>query len=246
MIKKRVLVTGGAKRIGRAICEILSQAGYTIAIHYNQSRLQAEALAKKLPGAFTIQANLANAKDVEGLIKKAEDTLGGHLGALVNNASTYLHDDVLSITLKSQKMNFGVNFFTPLALSLSFFDALPPQSFGAIVNMIDQRVLGSYRDHLSYTLSKQALQKLNVTLAEVLAPRVHVVGIGPGPTLQNIYQSPSDFNAEIASLPLGLSPHPQDIAATVKMALENSALSGQMIAIDGGQHFSARTRRHAR
>lgn len=245
MIKKNVLVTGGAKRIGQSICEILAQAGYTIVIHYNQSQLQAEELAKKLPNAFAVQANLTNAKDVQQLIKRTEDVLGDHLGALINNASTYLHDDLLSVTLESQKLNFDVNFFTPLVLSLSFFNALPPQSSGAIINMIDQRVMGPYRDHFSYTLSKQALQKLNATLAEVMAPRVHVVGIGPGPTLQNIYQTQSDFNAEIASLPLGISPDSQAIAATVKMALENSALSGQMIALDGGQHFIVRANHNA-
>ncbi|HXV73264.1 MAG TPA: SDR family oxidoreductase, partial [Sphingomonadales bacterium] len=107
-------------------------------------------------------------------------------------------------------------------------------------------VLGAYRDSLSYTLSKQALLALTRTLAEALAPRVHVVGIGPGPTFRSIHQTESDFAREVAALPLKVQPRSQDIAAAVKMALENPALSGQMIALDGGQHFAKGTPAHAR
>lgn len=250
MTSKRVLVTGGAKRIGRAIAVALAEGGYAVAIHHRGSAAEAEALARELgkggAKAVALEGDLTRQADIESLIDRAAASLGGHLTALVNNAASYVADDLETLSKEGWESNFTVNAFAPLALSLAFFRALPAAEKGAIVNIIDQRVRGPYRDSLSYTLSKQSLLGQTEALAEALAPRVHVVGIGPGPTLQSIYQSEADFAAEVAALPLKAGPTPGDIAAAVKLALENPSLSGQMIAIDGGQHFAKGHASHAR
>jgi NAD(P)-dependent dehydrogenase (short-subunit alcohol dehydrogenase family) len=249
-VAKRVLVTGGAKRIGRAIAERLSAAGYDVVIHFRESRAEAETLAQALAagGAKTaaIKADLANPDEVNTLVARAAAALGGPLSALVNSAGAFVRDDLASATAETRDANFQPNLFAPLTLSLAFFRTLPEKGHGAVINLIDQRVQGRFRDSVSYTLSKQSLLALTETLAQAMAPRVHVVGIGPGPTLPSVYQSEEDFNNERAAVPLGVAPSADDIAAAVQMALENPGLSGQMIAVDGGQHFAKGASAHAK
>ncbi len=124
-----------------------------------------------------------------------------------------------------------------MLLCQAFAKALPKKTPGAIINIIDQRVLNLTPGFLTYTLSKHALLTLTRILAVELGPQIRVNGIGPGPTLPSVYQSEEDFANEVAGLPLGKGPTLNEIARAAKFLLETPAMTGQMIALDGGQHL---------
>ncbi len=240
---KVALVTGGAKRIGRALCIALARAGYDVAVHYGRSQVQAEQLVTELEvlnvRACALQADLADAASVGTLLARASAQLGT-VGVLVNNASLFEYDaltqDVpLDVNLFEQ--HWRTNTFAPMALSQQLFKQLPADAQGVIINLLDQKLYNPNPDYLSYTLSKSALKEATILAAQALAPRVRVVGIAPGLSLPSPTLSDERF-AELHNLsPLGRSSTPADIAKTLIFVIENRAITGTTILVDGGQHL---------
>jgi NAD(P)-dependent dehydrogenase (short-subunit alcohol dehydrogenase family) len=237
---KTVLVTGGAKRLGRALALDLARHGWQIALHYNLSEKEARATAADAATAGVkvalLKADLARENQTATLVERAVAELGP-LTALINSASLFENDDWYSVTRESWDAHMETNLRAPFVLSQSFARQVPREGSGAIVNIIDQRVLKPTPQFLSYSLSKAGLHWLTTTLAQALAPRVRVNAIGPGPTIINPRQSQADFARQCESTVLGRGAEPQDVCDGVRYLLEAQAVTGQMIAVDGGQHL---------
>jgi NAD(P)-dependent dehydrogenase (short-subunit alcohol dehydrogenase family) len=237
---KNVLVTGAAKRLGRAIALDLAGAGWNVAIHYNSSPDAAQAVAATARArgvtAATLKADLSRESESRALVARAAAAIGP-LTALINSASIFENDDWKSATRASWDTHMEVNLRAPLVLSQRFAAQLPDGATGNIVNIIDQRVLKPTPQFLSYSLSKAGLHWLTTTLAQGLAPAIRVNAVGPGPTLRNERQSEADFARQRGATLLGHGADPADICAAVRYLLEAPAVTGQMIAVDGGQHL---------
>jgi len=237
---RAALVTGAARRIGRAIALALAEDGWAVAVHYSASRDDAEALVKTIIGrggrAIPLATDLENEKEVARLVDRAAIALGP-LGLLVNNASTFERDEALTATRESWDRHMEANLRAPFVLSQSLARQLPAGKQGCIVNLLDQRVWNLTPHFTSYTLSKAGLWTLTQTLALALAPNIRVNGIGPGPTLPSPRQSDAQFHQQESVLPLGRGSSPEEIAAAVRFILAAPALTAQMIALDGGQHL---------
>jgi NAD(P)-dependent dehydrogenase (short-subunit alcohol dehydrogenase family) len=242
--KKSVLVTGAAKRLGRAIALHLAEAGWSVAVHYNSSQAEAEetvaALHQKGVHAAAINADLTMEDDTERLIERAREAVGP-LTALVNNASVFENDSIATMTRQSWDKHMEANLRAPLVLSRNFAEQLPKDAEGAIVNLLDQRLLKPAPQFLSYGVSRAGLGWLTVTLAQALAPRIRVNGVAPGPTLRNDRQSEAHFKRQQESTILGRGAAPDDVARAVRYLIEARAVTGQMIAVDGGQHLIWKT-----
>ena len=238
---KTALVTGGAKRIGRVMCKYLVEEGWSICIHYLNSKKEADETLEtinKLGGkAFKLKANLNNENETRELFNLAENTIGP-IGLLINNASIFYPEDWHEVTDLSWNNNFNINLKAPFILSQEFAKSLPKNSNGLILNLIDQRVLKLKSDFFSYTISKAALYTMTKTLALALAPRIRVNGIGPGPTLPNSQQTDQIFNLEAQSTLLRKKVNPEEIAETMMYLINSESVTGQMIAVDSGQHLS--------
>jgi len=234
------LVTGGAVRIGRAIALTLAERGYAVAVHYNQSRAEAEAVVAEIAArggrAAAIQADLGDHDAVLKLLPEAAAALGP-VSLLVNNASLFEYDRIDSADLASWQRHMDANLRAPFFLAQALAAALPQGVAGNIVNIIDQRVWRLTPHFATYTLSKAGLWTLTQTLAMALAPRIRVNGIGPGPVLPSSRQSAEQFAQQWRSTPLQRGAHPEEIAAGVLFLLDAPAMTGQMIALDGGQHL---------
>ncbi len=237
---KNVLVTGAAKRLGRAIALDLGSAGWNVAIHYNGSAADAEDVASQIRShgvqAVTIQANFAQESEVETVVPAAANAIGP-LTALINSASLFENDDWRSATRASWDDHMEANLRAPFRLAQMFAAQLPADTGGNIVNIIDQRVLKPTPQFLSYSLSKAGLFWLTRTLAQGMGPQIRVNAVGPGPTLKNPRQSDEDFNRQRDATILGRGADPADICGAVRYLLQAEAVTGQMIAVDGGQHL---------
>jgi NAD(P)-dependent dehydrogenase (short-subunit alcohol dehydrogenase family) len=235
------LITGAAKRIGGAIARDLAGAGWRVALHYHRSGAEAEALAAGIAAAggaaAVLQADLAVEAEVEPLIDRATAQLGP-VTLLVNNASTFEMDRIETVTRASWEAHIEPNLRAPVVLCQRFAALLPEGAQGNIINLLDQRVLNLTPYFLSYTVSKVGLWALTQTLALALAPRIRVNGIGPGPTVPSPRQSEEQFARQWSSMPLGRGTTPAEIAAAVRFILAAPAMTGQMIALDGGQHLA--------
>ena len=240
-LPRAALVTGAARRIGRAIALYLSRAGLAVAIHYRTSQSDAEALAAEIAGAggkaAALGADLAREAESTMLVSRANAALGP-LGVLVNNASLFERDGALSATRASWDAHFETNLRAPFVLSQAFARQLPSGREGLIVNLVDERVWNLTPHFTSYTLSKVGLWTLTQTLALALAPRIRVNGIGPGPTLPSPRQSAAQFARQAASQPLRRGPELGEICAALRFILAARSMTGQMIALDGGQHLN--------
>ncbi len=237
---RAALVTGAGKRIGRALALALAADGWALALHYRGAEAEAESLRREIEAAggraVTLQADLAREAETARLIESAGAALGP-LGCLVNNASAFEHDGVDSATRESWDQHLEPNLRAPFLLSQGFARQLPAESGGAIVNLLDQRVWNLTPHFVSYTLSKAGLWTLTQTLALALAPRIRVNAVGPGPCLPSPRQSDAEFERQCALMPLGRGTTPEEVAAALRFILSMPAMTGQMIALDGGQHL---------
>jgi len=244
LLPRRVLITGGARRIGKRLVERLAAAGYEIAIHCNRSRQDAQALAQSVIAsggvAIMITADLSNSSEVDGLVSRACRELGP-LTALINNAALFEPDDLPSLNRQLWDRQIAVNLSAPTFLARDFATQLPEGASGSIINIIDQRVLRPGPNFFSYTLAKSALWAATRTMAQALAPRIRVNAIGPGPTLQSSRQSEDDFRRQSDALPLKRGPDPDEIADAALYLLEATSTTGQILTVDGGQHLAWRT-----
>jgi NAD(P)-dependent dehydrogenase (short-subunit alcohol dehydrogenase family) len=240
-IPRAALVTGGAKRLGRAICLALAGAGFDVALHYAGSAAEAEETAEAVLSlgrrAAALRADLAQEAEVSGLLPAAAAALGRPVGVLVNNASAFERDEWEDATRDSWDRHMEPNLRAPFVLTQAFARALPPGAEGVVVNMLDQRVWSPTPHFLSYSLSKAGLWSLTRQFALALAPRIRVNGIGPGPALPSPRQSAEQFARQSASVPLGHGTGPEEVGRAVLAILALPAMTGQMIALDGGQHL---------
>jgi NAD(P)-dependent dehydrogenase (short-subunit alcohol dehydrogenase family) len=239
-IPRTALVTGAAHRIGRAIALDLAEQGFDVAIHYNRSRDAAEALAGEIRRlgrtAATLAGNLAREEDTATLIGRTEDTLGA-VGVLVNNASRFDYDVWDKATRQSWDVHMETNLRAPFLLSQNMARGLPDDAEGVIINLLDQRVWNPTPYFITYTLSKAGLWTLTQTLALALAPRIRVNAIGPGPTLKSERQNEDHFRMQWEATPLRHGATPEEIAAGIRYILSANSMTGQMIALDGGEHL---------
>jgi NAD(P)-dependent dehydrogenase (short-subunit alcohol dehydrogenase family) len=238
------LVTGGAKRVGRAICLALAEAGYAVAIHCNESVLEAEALADSIieagGRASVISADLVDPVAVEGVVAAAMAQLGP-VTLLVNNASMFANDSVTAIDVPTWNRQFSVNIRAPSVLAGKMATALPEGLEGAIVNILDQRVWKLTPEYYSYTLSKAAMWAATRTMAQAFAPRIRVNAVGPGPTIANVHDGEALFLKEAEGTLLGRAVAPGEIAEAVLYLARARSVTGQMLAVDSGQHLGWKT-----
>ncbi|MBX9684049.1 MAG: SDR family oxidoreductase [Hyphomicrobium sp.] len=234
------LITGAARRIGRAIALDLAEHGWNIALHYRKSADDAERLISEIEAlgakAASFDADLADFNALEPLLARVAAKLGAAT-CLVNNASEFQRDSVQSVDQDVWDTHLDVNLKAPVFLAQAMVRHLPDGADGNIINIIDQRVWKLTPDFFSYTISKAGLWTATQTLAQGLAPRVRVNAIGPGPVLRSVHQSDDEFAAETLSTLLKTGPTPQEIAAAVRFILSSPSMTGQMIALDGGQHL---------
>ena len=237
---KTILITGGARRIGRALSEALAADAWNVAIHYFGSSDDAETLAHTIQQygcqVVTLCADLSNEDETRKLVASATDALGP-LGALINNASIFEEEQWDDVTSDSWAQHLNVNLHAPFILSQDFARALPTESYGVITNIIDQRVFNLTPNFFSYTISKSGLWTMTQTLAMALAPRIRVNGVGPGPTLANERQTDETFMAQARATPLQRKVDVEDVVNAVKYLLGASTVTGQMIAVDSGEHL---------
>ncbi len=240
---KAALVTGAAHRIGRAISLDLAAHGWAVAIHYNSSAEAAAALVDEITDsggrAMAIAADLSREDETRAVIAAAADALGP-LTCLVNNASRFDRDSVGTASRESWDAHLETNLRAPFVLSQDFAAGLPDEAEGNIINILDQRVWNLTPYFLSYTVSKTGLWTLTQTLALALAPRIRVNAIGPGPTLKSKRQTEEQFRHQVELTPLGRATTPQEICAAVQFLLAAPAMTGQMLALDSGQHLAWR------
>jgi NAD(P)-dependent dehydrogenase (short-subunit alcohol dehydrogenase family) len=240
MSKGVALITGAADRIGAAIATALASDGYHTIIHYNSSGAKADALAAHIIAsggtAATIGADLLDRDERDSLIERASE-LFGPIDILINNASIFQPDSIADLSADLWQKHFSIHAETPVFLASAFAKQLSKDQHGNIINMIDQRVWALKPTFFSYTLSKSALWTATQTMAQSLAPQVRVNAIGPGPTIKNIHQNQSDFEQEIAALPLKVGPQLNEICNAVRFILSAPSMTGQMLALDGGEHL---------
>jgi NAD(P)-dependent dehydrogenase (short-subunit alcohol dehydrogenase family) len=241
------LVTGAGKRLGRAFAIALADAGFPVIVHAREADTAADETRSLIEGAgghaAVVAADLSDRSAVSTLIGRAAESFGP-LGLLVNCASVFEDDRMGSITPESWDLHFSTNLYAPVMLAQAFAaqaERLPEGGDPSIVNILDQRVLKPNPQFFSYSLTKAALHWATITLAQALAPRVRVNGIGPGPTLPNAMQTPEAFAAEAEATLLGRASTLGDLERALLYLADARAVTGQMIAVDSGQHLNWRT-----
>ncbi|MBL9064601.1 SDR family oxidoreductase [Tabrizicola sp.] len=247
------LVTGAGRRLGRAMALYLAQRGHDVAVHYSSSQDEAEATVAEIRAlgrrARAFQADLLQEAQVQALIPAATAALGP-LTVLVNSASIFEYDRIETATRESWDRHIESNLRAPYVLSQAFARQCPPATTdetgeplarGLIVNLIDQRILKLTPEFSTYTIAKMGLWALTQTAAQGLAPHIRVNAIGPGPTLRGSRQSETHFARQRAATVLGRGSNPSDITAALGFFLDSPAVTGQFIAVDGGQHLGWKT-----
>ncbi len=250
----KALVTGAGKRIGRSLAMYLAQRGHDVAVHYSSSETDALATVAAIQtlggNAVAVQTDLLDDDALDTLIPRAAKALNGPLTVLINNASIFEYDNIATATRKSWNRHIGSNLHAPFVLTQSFAAQAPqaqtdingePLSRALIINMVDQRVLKPTPEFITYSLAKQALWALTRTTAQALAPHIRVNAIGPGPTVQGSRQSETHFARQRAATLLQRGANLTDITAALGFFLDSPAVTGQLIAVDGGQHLAWQT-----
>ena len=239
-IPRAALVTGGGLRLGRAIALTLAEAGFDVAVHFNTSAAAAEDTVSAIHGlgrrAAAIRADLADEAAAQGLFAASVSALGP-VGVLVNNASRFERDEWHDATRASWDAHLEPNLRAPFVLLQHFAATLPPDAEGVAINMLDERVWSLTPHFVSYTVSKAALWALTQSMALALAPRIRVNAIGPGPALPNSRQTQEQFERQAASVPLRRGPSLREVGNAALAILALPSMTGQMIALDGGQHL---------
>jgi NAD(P)-dependent dehydrogenase (short-subunit alcohol dehydrogenase family) len=236
-LAKTVLITGAAQRIGRAIALDFAKNGFDVCVHYHTSQEKAKTLAEEIrqlgQRSYLIRANLSKEHEVQKIFSTLREQVKP-ISVLINNASTFKYDKVDSATRQSWDDHLEPNLRAPFVLSQSF---AAQTGSGLIINLIDQRVWNLTPHYITYTLSKFGLWGLTQTMALALAPRIRVNAIGPGPTLCSAHQSEEQFIQQCQKTPLQQGGTPEEICAAIRFLVEAPSVTGQMIALDGGQHL---------
>jgi len=243
--RRCALVTGAAKRLGRSIALHLAESGWDVAIHYRHSAADAADCAADCRAlgarAEVFGADLADEVACRALVPAVVQHFG-RLDAVVNNASTFEHDSAQSFSYAAMELHWRSNTGPAVLLAQALHQHLSERvpgaaAAGAVVNLLDQKLWNPNPDFFSYTLSKAALQTATTLLALALAPQLRVVGVAPGLTLTSHLLSEEQFARLHRLSPLGQSSQPEDVAAAVRFALDNRALTGSTLLVDGGQHL---------
>ena len=241
MMQGAALVTGAGTRLGRAMAEALGADGWAVAVHYRGSKAGAEETAASIrksgARAELLAADLADEAARASLVADAARLLGRPVTLLVNSAATFADDTATDHSRADWDHHMEPNLRAPIHLAQQFARQLPAGAKGLVVNIIDQRVWKLTPQFFTYTLSKAALWQATQTLAQALAPHIRVNAIGPGPTLQSIHQSTEEFAAEQAATLTGEGASPDEIVRALRYLLSATSVTGQMIAVDGGQHL---------
>jgi NAD(P)-dependent dehydrogenase (short-subunit alcohol dehydrogenase family) len=247
------LVTGAGKRLGRAMALYLAGRGHDVAVHYATSADEAETVVAEIRAmgrkAQAFQVDLLDEAQVQALVPAVTAALGP-LTVLVNNASIFEYDRIDTATRQSWDRHIESNLRAPYVLIQAFARQCPaaatddtgePLAQGLVINMIDQRILKLTPEFSTYTIAKMGLWALTQTAAQGLAPHIRVNGIGPGPTLQGARQTTEHFTRQRAATVLGRGANPKDITAALGFFLDSPSVTGQFIAVDGGQHLGWKT-----
>ncbi|MEO0369843.1 MAG: SDR family oxidoreductase [Pseudomonadota bacterium] len=250
----RALVTGAGKRLGRAMALELAGQGFDVAVHYASSAAGAEEVVAQITAmgrkAAALQADLLAEDDMQGLVPRAAETLGGPLSVLVNNASVFEYDNLETATRDSWDRHLDSNLRAPFVLTQNFAAQAPeavmdaggePVAQALVVNMLDQRIRKLTPEFMSYTIAKMGLWAFTQTAAQSLAPAVRVNAIGPGPTMRGGRQTEEHFARQRAATVLERGSDPEDICAALAYLLRAKAVTGQVICVDGGQHLAWQT-----
>ena len=239
-LPRAALVTGGARRIGKAIALALAGAGFAVAIHVRRSREAGETAAEEIRAAGgraeVLTADLGDETAVQALLPQAQAALGP-IGVLINNASAFDRDEWNTTTRTSWDSHLEPGLRAPFVLMQALAAALPETAEGVVINMLDQRVWSITPHFVSYTVAKVGLWALTQQMALALAPRIRVNGIGPGPTLPSPRQTADQFARQCASVPLRRGATPEEIGRAALAIIGLRSMTGQMIALDGGQHL---------
>ena len=241
-----VLVTGAAKRLGHCIALDLAQHGFDVAVHYRHSQADALATVAGLQAAgasaHAFGADLSSEAECRALVPAVVAHFR-RLDAVVNNASTFEHDDPASFSMAAMDLHWRANTAPAVLLAQALYAHLAGCSeTGCVVNLLDQKLWNPNPDYFSYTLSKAALQAATVMLAQALAPSVRVCGVAPGVTMLSGPMNAAEFASAHQMTPLQRSSTPEDIARAVRFLIESPAITGTTLLVDGGQHLSAQPR----
>jgi NAD(P)-dependent dehydrogenase (short-subunit alcohol dehydrogenase family) len=239
----KVLVTGGAKRLGKVLCLHFAKAGADVAVHYHTSKDQADALVSTLRAAHptgrfeTVYANLADSSETDALITNATQRLGGKLTALINNASVFDYDTPASFSAAMLANAMAVNVAAPMILSRRFFEQAKEEANNVIIDLLDQKLENLNPDFFSYTLSKAALKSAVEMRAVAFAPKVRVCGIAPGLLFPSYDQTEADYHSSSSRNLNGRAIDPEEVGVAATTLASNACFNGQILYVDNGQHL---------
>jgi NAD(P)-dependent dehydrogenase (short-subunit alcohol dehydrogenase family) len=235
------LVTGAGRRLGRAIALDFASRGWRVGVHHGASSAEASELVAEIAAkggkAAALPADLARLDALAPLIEACAKALGPPT-CLVNNAARYAWDTLSTLEGETWQAQLDVNLRAPIFLAQAFAKALPERAEGNVINVVDQKVLRPDPDYFSYTIAKSALWTATQTMAQALAPRIRVNAIAPGPVLKSLNQSETEFEREVRATLLKRRVTVEDVTAAIRFLLDTPSITGQIIALDAGQHLS--------